>query len=420
MIFDYSTLPLIFAIICGFIMACGVGANDVANAMGTSVGSKVLTVKQAILIAVFFEFAGAFLAGGSVVNTIQNSIINTNYHLLIENSNLIVYGMLASLLASGIWLLVATAYGWPVSTTHSIIGAIIGFALVGVSSEAVNWRNLSYIASFWVFSPFVSAIAAFLVFTTVNKLILDTENPFAQAKKYMPFYMFFTGFIISSVTLLKGLKHIGISLNLWQSFLLPIAIGVLFSLLGVICLHNVRRDKKADQKFQYSSVEKIFGIMMVFTACTMAFAHGSNDVANAVGPLAAIANIHKDKLPLIMANNPSWVLLLGALGIVFGLIVLGYKIIKTVGSNITDLTPSRGFSAELATAATVSVATGAGIPVSTTHILVGAILGVGIARGIGALNLRVIGTIILSWFITVPAGGILSIIFFYMFKILFS
>jgi PiT family inorganic phosphate transporter len=420
MIFDYSTLPLILAIICGFVMACGVGANDVANAMGTSVGSKVLTVKQAILIAIFFEFAGALLAGGSVVNTIQNSIINANYQLLVDNSNLIVYGMLASLLSSGLWLLIATAYGWPVSTTHSIIGAIVGFAVVGVSPNAVNWKNLSYIASFWVFSPVVSAVIAFLVFTTVNKLILDTENPFAQAKKYMPVYMFITGFIISSVTLLKGLKHLGILLNFWQSLLLPIAIGLLFSLLGFLCLYNVRQDKQADQKFQFSSVEKIFGVMMVFTACTMAFAHGSNDVANAVGPLAAIANIHKDKLPLIMANNPSWILLLGALGIVFGLVVLGYKIIKTVGSNITALTPSRGFAAELATAATVSAATGAGIPVSTTHVLVGAILGVGIARGIGALNLRVLGTIILSWFITLPAGGLLSIIFFYLFKVLFS
>jgi PiT family inorganic phosphate transporter len=420
MIFDYSTLPLILAIVCGFVMACGVGANDVANAMGTSVGSKVLTVKQAILIAIFFEFAGALLAGGSVVNSIQNNIINANYQLLVDNSNLIVYGMLASLLSSGLWLLIATAYGWPVSTTHSIIGAIVGFAVVGVSPNAVNWKYLSYIASFWVFSPFVSAVIAFLVFTTVNKLILDTENPFAQAKKYMPVYMFITGFIISSVTLLKGLKHLGVILNWWQNLLLPIAIGLLFSLLGFLCLYNVHQDKQADQKFQFSSVEKIFGVMMIFTACTMAFAHGSNDVANAVGPLAAIADIHKDKLPLIMANNPSWVLLLGALGIVFGLVVLGYKIIKAVGSNITALTPSRGFAAELATAATVSAATGAGIPVSTTHVLVGAILGVGIARGIGALNLRVLGTIILSWFITLPAGGILSIIFFYMFKMLFS
>lgn len=413
---EYGTILLAMACLFGFFMAWGVGANDVANAMGTSVGSGALTIKQAILIAIVLEFAGAYLAGGSVTETIRKGIIDPTMPVLMENPHLLVYGMLAALLAAGSWLLIATHYGWPVSTTHSIIGAIVGFAAVGISPDAVNWSQVSTIFASWIVSPLMSGVLAFIIFMSVQKLILDTENPFKNAKRYVPFYMFFVGFIMSMVTLIKGLGHIGIPLDSFESFLLSFGIGVLVMLVGKVALAKIQEDVKADKDFHFSSVEKVFGVMMIFTACSMAFAHGSNDVANAVGPLAAIASIILSGEIAGQTAMPSWVLLVGAGGIVVGLATYGYKVMATVGSHITELTPSRGFSAELSAASVVVLASGTGMPVSTTHSLVGAVLGVGLARGIGALNLRVIGAIFMSWLITLPAGAILAIVFFNVFK----
>lgn len=418
---EYGTVLLILASLSGFFMAWGVGANDVANAMGTSVGSGALTVKQAILIAIFLEFTGAYLAGGSVTETIRNGIIDSSVPFLVENPNLLVYGMLASLLAAGTWLLVATHYGWPVSTTHSIVGAIVGFAVAGISVDVVNWGKVATIVASWVVSPLVSGVFAFLIFVSVQKLILNTENPFRNAKRYMPLYMFLVGFVMSMVTLIKGLKHIGLPLDYTESIVLSLIIGLVIMYIGQMALSKIKEDAQADKLFHFSSVEKVFGVMMIFTACSMAFAHGSNDVANAVGPLAAVAGVVQSGGEIIGKSIvPSWVLLLGAVGIVVGLASWGYKVMATVGSHITELTPSRGFSAELAAASTVVVASATGLPVSTTHTLVGAVLGVGLARGIGALNLRVISTIFMSWLITLPAGAVLAIIFFYFLKWIFG
>lgn len=418
---EYGTVLLILASLSGFFMAWGVGANDVANAMGTSVGSGALTVKQAILIAIFLEFTGAYLAGGSVTETIRNGIIDSSVPFLVENPNLLVYGMLASLLAAGTWLLVATHYGWPVSTTHSIVGAIVGFAVAGISVDVVNWGKVATIVASWVVSPLVSGVFAFLIFVSVQKLILNTENPFRNAKRYMPLYMFLVGFVMSMVTLIKGLKHIGLPLDYTESIVLSLIIGLVIMYIGQMALSKIKEDVQADKLFHFSSVEKVFGVMMIFTACSMAFAHGSNDVANAVGPLAAVAGVVQSGGEIIGKSIvPSWVLLLGAVGIVVGLASWGYKVMATVGSHITELTPSRGFSAELAAASTVVVASATGLPVSTTHTLVGAVLGVGLARGIGALNLRVISTIFMSWLITLPAGAVLAIIFFYFLKWIFG
>ncbi|PCC98908.1 inorganic phosphate transporter [Halopseudomonas pelagia] len=416
LIAEYGTILLVLACAFGFFMAWGVGANDVANAMGTSVGSKALTIKQAILIAMVFEFLGAYLAGGSVTQTIRSGILESE----MISPEQMIFGMLASLLAAGTWLFIASMKGWPVSTTHSIIGAVIGFGAVGVSMDAVNWGGVAPIVASWVISPTLSGFVAFLVFMSVHKLILDTEKPFENAKKYVPFYMFAVGFFVTLMTVTKGLKHVGLDLSPLQSFGLAVGSGLAVTALGVVLLTRVKADPEADKDFHFASVEKVFAILMIFTACAMAFAHGSNDVANAVGPLAAIVGVLQTGTISDQSLVPGWVLLLGGIGIVIGLATYGYRVIATIGKHITELTPSRGFAAELATAITVVGASGAGLPVSTTHTLVGAVLGVGIARGIGALNLRVIGTIFSSWLITLPAGAALSIVFFFILSGIFG
>jgi PiT family inorganic phosphate transporter len=419
---EYGHILLILACIFGVFMAWGIGANDVANAMGTSVGSRALTMRQAIVIAMIFEFLGAYLAGGEVTATIRSGIVDPA--LMSDTPELLVYGMLSALLAAGVWLLIASILGWPVSTTHSIVGAIIGFAAVGISVDAVDWSSVTSIVSSWVVSPVVAGFIAFWIFRSVQHLILDTEDPFANAKRYIPFYMFAVGFLISMVTILKGLKHVlkdyGINFSFGESTLIAVGIAVLVTIIGVFFLSRVNQDMAADAKNRFSSVERVFAILMIFTACSMAFAHGSNDVANAVGPMAAVINTIKSNSVTSSSPVAPWVLLLGGIGIVVGLATYGWKVIATIGKKITELTPSRGFAAEMAAAATVVVASGTGLPVSTTHTLVGAVLGVGLARGIGALNLGVIGSIFMSWIITLPAGAGLSILFFFFFKGLFS
>jgi len=422
---EHGSVLLVLACIFGFFMAWGVGANDVANAMGTSVGSKALTVRQAILIAMVFEFLGAFLAGGEVTSTIRKGIIDPS--LFSEDPELLVYGMLSALLAAGTWLFIASMLGWPVSTTHSIVGAIVGFAAVGISTEAVDWGAVGNIAASWVVSPILAGGISYGLFRSVQVLILQSATPFRNAKRYVPLYMFAVGFLISMVTLTKGLKYVfsdsGIKLSLWQDAGIAALVGLLIAGLGMFLMRNVQESKivavgKPGSRF--ADVEKVFAILMIFTACSMAFAHGSNDVANAVGPMAAVVGILNTGSVAATSALPAWVLLLGGLGIVVGLATYGYRVIATIGKKITELTPSRGFAAELGAAATVVLASATGLPVSTTHTLVGAVLGVGLARGIAALNLRVIGTIFLSWLITLPVGAVFAIIFFYIFKAIFS
>jgi inorganic phosphate transporter, PiT family len=418
---QYGFLLLALGCLFSFFMAWGVGANDVANAMGTSVGARAITIKQAIVIAMIFEFAGAWLAGGEVTSTIRSGIIDIETAGFNERPELLVYGMLSSLLAAAIWLVVASKYGWPVSTTHSIIGAIIGFAMVGISVDSVVWSQVGSIVASWVISPLFSGVIAFGLFMTVQRLVLGTDDPFANAKKYVPFYMFLVGFVIAMVTLVKGLKHVGLELDYAQSSILAVIFGLFTTTVGVFMLRRIKDDPTANADDRFQSVERVFGVLMIFTACSMAFAHGSNDVANAIGPLAAINGVIQSGGVFATSSAlPMWVLLLGAAGIVTGLATWGYRVIITIGKNITELTPSRGFAAELAAATTVVIASGTGIPVSTTHTLVGAVLGVGLARGIGALNLRVVGKIFLGWVVTIPVGAVLSIIFFFIFQAIFG
>lgn len=415
----YGTAMIILAVIFGLYMTWGIGANDLANAMGTSVGAGAVTVKQAIGIAIIFEFLGALLAGGHVTKTIRKGIIDPSN--ITSNPEILVYGMLAALLAAAVWLMVASTKGWPVSTTHSIIGALIGFAIVGIGPESVKWGKVGSVVISWVVSPLVGGTIAFLLVMSTRKLIFNTDNPLKNAKKFAPAYIFLVGFVISLVTMFKGLKHLNINMTTAGSFGFAIIFGMITSLIGYYFIRNIKEDANANREFSYASVEKVFTPMMLFTACSMAFAHGSNDVANGIGPLAAVYSIVSSGGEVMQKSElPIWILLLGGTGIVLGLITLGYRVMLTVGKKITELTPSRGFCAELAAATTVVIASRTGLPVSTTHILVGSVLGVGLARGVGALDLRVVLNIVISWVVTLPAGAIMAMLFFFTLKGIFS
>jgi len=413
-----STL-LILAIIFGIFMTWGIGANDVANALGTSVGSGALTVKTAIIVAAIFEFAGASLAGSSVTKTIRKGIIDPE--LISDSPELLIFGMLAALLAAGCWLALASTRGWPVSTTHSIVGAIVGFAVAGIGVESVNWSKISQIVASWVVSPVVGGGIAFMLMLSIQKLILKSDNPFLSAVRYAPYYLFLVGFVISLVTIFKGLKHLDIDLNGIESAAVAATIGLITALIGKRAVRRATINANFSAADMTAGVERVFAPMIVFTACAMAFAHGSNDVANGVGPLAAVYGLIQtggevaQRLPM-----PAWILALGGAGIVLGLATYGYRVMRTIGSRITSLTPTSGFCATVSAALTVVIASRTAMPVSTTHIAVGAVMGVGLARGIAALDLRVIGSIFLSWIVTLPAGGFLAAAFFFMLKGIFT
>ena len=416
---QYGVIFIGIAIAFGFFMTWGIGANDVANAMGTSVGSKAITIKQAIVIAAIFEFAGAFLAGGHVTTTIRKGIIDAS--TIIDQPEILVFGMLASLLAAATWLLIASIKGWPVSTTHAIIGAIVGFGVVGIGVEAVQWGKIGTIVTSWIISPLVGGILAFLLMMSIRKLILNRSRPFEMAKRWAPMYVFMVGFIVALVTVFKGLKHLNIVLSVPQSFLVAGLFGLLSALLGWILIRKIEVDPEADRDFHFASVEKVFTPMMLFTASAMAFAHGSNDVANGIGPMAAVVSIVNSGGELAQKSAlPLWILLLGGTGIILGLATMGYRVMQTIGSKITPLTPSTGFCATLAAAATVVIASRTGLPVSTTQIAVGGVIGVGMARGIGAIDLRVVGGVFVSWLITLPVAGFLAAFFFFTLKGMFG
>lgn len=417
LIHNYGFMIVVITAIFGFIMAFGIGANDVANAMGTSVGSGTITAKQAIYIALVFEFFGAYLAGGEVAETIKSGIIASDAFL--GQPETLIIGMMAALFAAGIWLVLASQMGWPVSTTHSIIGAIVGFACVTVGMEAVRWSDFGGIVGSWFITPFIAGLVAYGIFSSTQKLIFDTENPLKNAEKYAPYYTALTVFIICIVTLEKGLKHVGLDFSGTETAILSAVLAVL-SAIGCVFYLRSKAFRANLQTGGFNGVEKVFSILMLITACAMAFAHGSNDVANAIGPLAAVVSIvdHGGVIEGKTVMAP-WILPLGAVGIAVGLAVMGHKVMGTIGTGITDLTPSRGFAAQFACSITVVIASGTGLPISTTQTLVGAVLGVGFARGIAALNLGVIRNIVASWVITLPAGAVLAIIVYYILKVIF-
>lgn len=404
---------LLIASFIGFFMAFGIGANDVANSMGTSVGSKAITIKQAIIIAAIFEFLGAFLAGGEVTSTIRKGIVDPN--LYANDINIFIIGMMSALLAGGTWLSIASMRGWPVSTTHSIVGSIIGFVLITKGVDAVSWGKVGNIAMSWVTSPLFSAILAFGLYMSAKKLILDRSNPEKAAITFIPFYSFFVAVVISLVTVRKGLKHVGVE---WSDNEMYLFIFVFSFVVGLATAFFLRRNQ--ERIMQDGGIEFAFGLLMIISASAMAFAHGSNDVANAIGPLAAIVSVLDTGVIGSKAAISPWVLLVGGIGIVFGLATLGSRVIKTVGQKITALTPSLGFSAEIATASTVVAATYLGFPISTTHTLVGGVIGVGLAKGAEHLDFRSIKRIIASWLVTIPAGAAFTVLFYILLRIIFN
>jgi PiT family inorganic phosphate transporter len=411
---DLTFILLGLAGLFGLYMAWGIGANDVANAMATSVGARAVTVTQAIMIAAVFEFLGAFLAGGEVTSTIRKGIIDAG--MLAGDPNVLVLGMLASLLAAAVWLTIASRAGWPVSTTHSIVGAIVGFATITIGVDSVHWGKVGAIAASWVVSPLLAGTMAFVLVMSVQRLIFAHGDPEKNARRYVPMYVFMTAMMIGLVTFMKGLKHVGLDISLDTAVLYSAIFATFVMFAARFALSRLKFEDATGipGDFHFARVERIFAVLMVVTACSMAFAHGSNDVANAIGPVAAVISIVTSGEVMQQSVVPVWVLLVGGVGIVVGLATFGYRVIATVGTQITELTPSRGFAAELAAASTVVFASGTGIPISTTHTLVGAVLGVGLARGIGALNMSVIRSIFLSWLVTLPVGAFLSVIFYYM------
>jgi PiT family inorganic phosphate transporter len=408
-----TPLILISSAMLGFFTAYGVGANDVANAMGTSVGSKVLTVRQAVLVAAVFEFLGAFLAGGGVTQTIRKGVIDPA--LFDGNLEIFIYGMISALFAAGTWLLISSLRGWPVSTTHTIVGAIVGFGIYALGFNSINWSVVGNIGLSWITSPLSSAIVAGLFYYVCKEFIID--NPSKYKGLIIRLYIFLAGFAIALITVTKGLKNIFKQQDLFVSFQDSVMISAIAALLFTFIFYYFSKTKLKNAV----DSEAQFAYLMIFTSCAVAFAHGSNDVANAIGPLAAINQATSQLLnqPYTL-ETPLWILFLGAAGIVIGLATLGYRVMKTIGENIVKLTPSKGFSAQLAAALTVVIASQLDMPVSTTHTLVGAVIGIGLVEGASSINFKSVRTIVLSWVVTLPAGALLSITFLEIFTNLFT
>jgi inorganic phosphate transporter, PiT family len=470
-----ETLFLVIAVLLGFYVAWNIGANDVANAMGTSVGSGALSLKQAVILAAILEFCGAFFLGSYVSETVESGIVNPM--VFANDPNIYICGMLASLLAAGVWLQLASYCGWPVSTTHSIVGAVLGFGITAAGVKAIQWGEVGSIAGSWVLSPIMGGVISFTVFNFIRRKILYSHHPVAAAKRYTPYFVFLIFSMLTLVLVYGQLDKLDIHLTFFPALGVAILVGLLASLISWLlvrqipvypialeagaspnpqvhlgvekALRHLRRaqstsvgDLQDELKAsvlnlsklsanikraapyqaldpEYRQVERIFTYLQIISACFMAFAHGANDVANAIGPLAGVITTIRTGQITLGTPIPTWLLTVGGLGIVIGLATWGWRVIETVGKRITELTPTRGFAAEFAAAATILLASRLGLPVSTTHTLVGAVLGVGLARGIGAINLTTIRDIGVSWIITVPAGATLSILFYHIFKAIF-
>lgn len=462
-------------LIAGFYMAWNIGANDVANAMGTSVGSGALTLRRAIFIAAILEFSGAFFFGDHVSQTIQSGIVKSDFFS--ENPILLVYGMLSALIATGLWLQVASYFGWPVSTTHAIVGSIIGFGVTAGGVNAIYWNNVTFIVTSWVLSPLLGGVVSYFIFSLLRKKIFYSANPVKAAKQMAPLLVFIVFVTLSLIMIYNGLRNIHMHLTLFEA----IATSSLFGFSGAVVTYFLvqrikepmhlpkipthedaeiftRLDKakkhlqqalgsshgevqyqlnelveevdalnrtlkqgieSRDVPAEYTLVEKIFGGLQILTACLMAFAHGANDVANAIGPLSASLAVLNTGTIETYAPVPAWALALGGIGIVTGLATWGWRVIETIGRKITELTPTRGFAAEFGASATVLLASRLGLPISTTHTLVGSVIGVGLARGIEALDLSTTRDIVMSWLITVPLSAALSVSIYYCLTIIF-
>jgi PiT family inorganic phosphate transporter len=404
---------LIAAVLIGLYSAINIGANDVANAMATSVASGALTIKRAVVVAGVFDILGAVLVGSHVANTIRKLIDPLQF---IDRQNLFLFGMLAALLGSALWVNIATYFKLPVSTTHSIIGGVVGFGLVSVGIAGITWKVVLHVVLSWIISPVFGGIIAFTIFSIIKKFILSSKEPIAQTRKIGPFLTGMVGFILSLAVTFKGSKHLRLDLPIIESLLISLGVGAGGFLLGSFLL---RRYKETDTD-PYYQVEKMANPLQVLSACFQAFSHGANDVANAIGPVAAIVAVVQTQKVDIQVPIPLWLLLLGGAGLAFGVYTWGYRVMETVGKRITSITPTRGFSAEFGTATTVLICSRLGMPVSTTHVAVGNIIGVGLARGISAINLDVIKKIFSAWIISLPAAGLFTVAIYLILCILFT
>ncbi len=405
---------LIAAVLVGLYSAINIGANDVANAMATSVASGALTIKRAVVVAGVCNILGAVLVGSHVANTIRKGIIDPLQFS--DRQDLFLFGMLAAVLGSALWVNIATYFKLPVSTTHSIIGGVVGFGLVSVGFSGIQWKVVLYVVLSWIISPVFGGIIAFTIFSIIKKFILSSKEPIAQARKVGPFFTGMVGFILSLAVTFKGLKHLHLDLPIIEALLISLCVGAGGFLLGSFLL---RRYKERDTD-PYYQVEKMANPLQVLSASFQAFSHGANDVANAIGPVAAIVIVIQTQKVEMQVAIPLWLLLLGGVGLAFGIYTWGYRVMETVGKKITSITPTRGFSAEFGTATTVLLCSRLGMPVSTTHVAVGNIIGVGLARGISAINLDVIKKIFSAWIISLPAAGLFSVAIYLILCILFT
>ena len=412
---DLDTFLLSFAVIACIYMACNIGANDVANAMGTSVGSKALTFKQAIMIAAVAEFVGAFFVGGSVSDTIRKGMLDPTifqgapYHL--------VYGMISALLAAALWLHIASYLGWPVSTTHSIVGGVLGFGVIAGGMDVINWGKVGQVVLSWVVSPVMGGLVAFLVFKFISKNVFSKRTPLAYAKNLLPYMVFVVFVILTNAMVYKGLKNLHLDLSFINALVISLFVGSLAFVVTKFLAKKIPYNASWDLQKQFYETENVFKYLQILTAFYVAFAHGSNDVANAVGPLAAVVAILKDGQVHMKVVMPTWILGLGGGFIVFGLLVWGAKVMATVGEKITELTPSRGFAATFGAATVVLICSKMGLPISTTHTLVGSVIGVGLARGLASLNFDIIKMIAISWISTIPFTAIISMLCYKIFLV---
>lgn len=410
------SLFLVVALVAGLYMAWSIGANDVANAMGTSVGSKALTLGSAVVVAAIFEFSGAFFAGSDVAVTIKENVVDTS--AFAADRRMLGIGMVSALVGAALWLHLATWRGWPDSTTHAIVGAVTGIGLMLGGLDVVRWSVVGTIVVSWVASPILGAVMSFTVFTIVRWAVFRSEHPALRARMVTPIFAGIVLFIITLAMIYKGLKNLHLNLPLAQALGTALVVGIGMWLAGSLFMRRWRVVAGSYGE-EISAVEKQFAYLQIVTACYMAFAHGSNDAANAIGPLAAAITAAQTTELAAQVEVPAWIMGLGAFGIVLGLSTYGYRVIHTIGRRITEVTPSRGFAMEFAAASTVLLGSKLGLPVSTTHILIGAVVGVGMARGMAAINTRMVTIIFLSWLGTVPSSAIFSVgVFWILVRIL--
>ena len=413
-IFDSSTILIIGgASAIGLYMAWSIGANDVANSMASAVGAKAISFKQAVLIAGVLNFLGAVFLGEHVVETIKGGIIDVS---MIPNSSILLIGFVSALLAAAMWVTLSTWYEMPISTTHSVIGALMGFGIVASGYSCVQWGKVSSVAMSWVLSPLFGCILAFLIFKILVRLIFAKEHPVDAAKIVGPFIMGVTAFLIVSSLLLKTSLSETLGITLFEDVMVYSAIiAVIVIILALFLLRNIHEKSVED----YATVEGIFRKLQITTSCYVAFAHGANDVANAIGPVAAIIPLAQTGEMDLASQVPYWLLAIGGIGITIGCLTWGKRVMQTVGHRITSLTNTRGFSVDFGAATTVLVASKLGLPISTSHTVVGAVIGVGLARGLEAIDLGIIKKIVISWLITLPVAAVTSVGIFLVLRWIF-